>query len=68
LLNDGRDDLLAEVQAESAGLRSYVREEVQAFLDTPEFIDALPGFLRPDSASQDRIGVILQRLRNLASN
>ena len=31
-----------------------------------KFIDALPGYLLPDAASQGRIGVVLARLREIS--
>jgi len=35
-------------------------------LREPRFIDALPGHLLPDTISQARIGILLQRLKNLS--
>jgi hypothetical protein len=64
---DGRETLSAEVRAAGANLSEYVRREVADLLATPGFIDALPGFLLPDSASQSRIGIVLGRLRDLES-
>jgi hypothetical protein len=40
--------------------------EIAKLLANPGFIDALPGFLLPDAASQSRIGIVLDRLQNLA--
>jgi len=45
----------------------YLRREIAGLLANPGFIDALPGFLLPDSASQARIGIVLARLHDLAS-
>lgn len=64
---DGRESLSAEVQAAGSELREYVRREISKLLANPGFIDAMPGFLLPDSASQSRIGIVLERLRDLAS-
>lgn len=64
---DGRAELVAEVQATPAAVQGYIRNETQALLDTPAFVDALPGYLPPDAASQARIRIILERLRALAS-
>jgi hypothetical protein len=64
---DGRETLSAEVRALGGGLREYVRREIAKLLADPGFIDALPGFLLPDVASQSRIGIVLGRLRDLAS-
>ncbi len=64
---DGRDSLVAEVQAETAELREYLCTEVSGLLDQAGFLDALPGYLLPDAASQSRIGIVRRRLRELAS-
>jgi hypothetical protein len=39
-------------------LNEYVRREIAKLLASPGFIDALPGFLLPDAASQSRIGIV----------
>jgi predicted nucleotidyltransferase len=63
---DGRDTLVAEIQGESAELRTYIRDGINSLLTTPKFIDALPGYLLPDDISQSRIRVVLERLEKLA--
>jgi hypothetical protein len=65
---DGRETLSAEVRDAGADLREYVRREIAKLLTNPGFIDALPGFLLPDAASQSRMGIVLGRLRDLASD
>lgn len=64
---DGRPALVAEVQAEAANLRAYLRAEIKGLLATSGFLDALPGYLLPDPASQSRIHIVLRRLEELAS-
>jgi hypothetical protein len=64
---DGRETLSTEVRAAGAELSGYVRREIAKLLANHDFIDALPGFLLPDAASQSRIGIVLERLRVLAS-
>jgi len=64
---DGRSTIVDEVQTETPMLREYLRAEIIRLLATPEFIDALPGYLLPDAASQARIGTVLRRLRAVAS-
>ena len=66
-LVDGRDSLLDEIQAESPELRVYVGSEIRSLMAKRNFIDALPGFLLPDSVSQARVGMVLDRLRGLAA-
>jgi hypothetical protein len=43
-----------------------VRAGIKRLLATPGFLDALPGYLLPDAASQSRIGIVLRRLEELA--
>jgi hypothetical protein len=64
---DGRPALVTEVRAGAVDLRVYVRTEIDGLLGTPGFLDALPGYLLPDAASQSRIGIVLRRLEELAS-
>ena len=65
---DGRSTIVEEVQTETSLLRGYLRTEITGLLATPGFIDALPGYLLPDAASQARIGTVLRRLSALASS
>jgi predicted nucleotidyltransferase len=64
---DGRPALVTEVHAGAVDLRVYVRTTINGLLGTPGFLDALPGYLLPDRASQSRIGIVLRRLEELAS-
>lgn len=64
---DGREALVNEVRAELAELRVQIGAEVRRLLDSARFLDALPGYLLPDVASQSRISIVLKRLEELAS-
>jgi hypothetical protein len=64
---DGRETLSAEVRDAGTNLSEYVGREVAKLLANTGFIDALPGFLLPDAATQSRIGIVLGRLRDLVS-
>ena len=63
---DGRPELSEEVAQAPDDVRSYIRAELAALLRQRAFLDALPGYLLPDQASQARIGILLQRLCTLA--
>lgn len=65
---DGRSTIVEEVQTETPLLREYLRTEIAGLLAAPGFIDALPGYLLPDVASQARIGTVLRRLRAVGSS
>lgn len=64
---DGRDRLGNEVQAAEAGVRNYIAGEFKTLLASSHFMDALPGHLLPDPASQARITVLLERLNRIAA-
>ncbi len=64
---DARPMIVEEVRAEAQPLADDLRAEFAALLATESFIDALPGYLFPDAASQARLGTVLRRLRDLAA-
>jgi predicted nucleotidyltransferase len=64
---DGRPELLDEVRASPAELREYLFGEFKTLISTSAFLDALPGHLPGDSASQARVPEVLRRLRSLAA-
>jgi predicted nucleotidyltransferase len=64
---DGRAELHTELTATDATVRKYVAEELQRLLDTPAFLEALPGHLPGDTASQARLPLVRDRLKALAS-
>jgi hypothetical protein len=64
---DGRPEIVEELRAASADVRTYIATKVRALLGTRTFVDALPGFLSPDPASQLRHPLILERLKALES-
>jgi hypothetical protein len=64
---DGRPELAEELRSAPDDVRPYVAEAVGQMLETADFIDALPGYLMPDEASQSRITVVLERLKEIAT-
>jgi hypothetical protein len=63
---DGREELAGEIQGAKNDVRSYLSKVIGQLLDTRGFLDALPGHLAPDPASQERITIVMARLRNIA--
>lgn len=63
---DGRPELLQELQTAPEDVMSYVADSIVGFLETPKFIDALPGYLQPDEASQARVSIVLRMLEEIA--
>jgi hypothetical protein len=64
---DGRPELVDEIQAADNTLRRYLATEVRDLLERQEFLDALPGSLMPDAASQARLPLLLSRLQQIAA-
>jgi len=64
---DNRPELLDELRSARDPVRSYIVAAVNDLLGSSEFIDALPGYLLPDAASQSRVTIVLARLGEIAS-
>lgn len=66
-LVDGREELIAEINAAPANLREYVRERLLTLLTDPALIDGVRAQMLPDEASQRRAEeVVLVRLGAIA--
>lgn len=63
---DGRPELLEELRLVSEDVRSYIASAMGQILKARQFIDALPGYLLPDSASQARISQLLAKLTQMS--
>jgi hypothetical protein len=63
---DGRPTISGEISAESHDLREFIAAQFTRLLHAPEFLDALPGHLLPDAASQARLPELIVRLNKLA--
>jgi predicted nucleotidyltransferase len=62
---DGRAELAEEVHAAAADLQKYLSREFGSLLSDRNFMEALPGHLLPDAASQQRLGLVLKRMQHL---
>jgi hypothetical protein len=62
---DGREAILEEI-ARAGEVRFYIAEQVRTLVETPAFVDALPGYLLPDASSQNRMPILLNRLREIS--
>jgi hypothetical protein len=63
---DGRPEIIDEVRTAVADVRGHIASEMRRLLDTRQFLEALPGFLLPDAASQGRQRLLRERLDALA--
>lgn len=63
---DGRPEIIDEVRSSETELKAYLKKRILGLLQNQSFIEALPGHLPPDAASQARTLLILERLRALS--
>ena len=61
---DGRPSLVEEINNSPPVLRNYISTEIGKFLDSREFVNALPGHLAGDEISQARIPTVLRTLNS----
>jgi predicted nucleotidyltransferase len=64
---DGRSELIDEVRGSDAELRDYLAAEIESLLKNVAFVEAIPGHLPGDEASQARLPLVRERLHQLAS-
>ena len=64
---DGRPEIVIEVEHSDADLRQYLKREFSTLVDDRDFLDALPGHLLPDRASQQRLPIVIDRLRQISA-
>ena len=62
---DARPALIDELRGAPEELRAYIGTEISSLLGTPQFLDALPGHLPGDSASQSRVPILIELLEAL---
>lgn len=48
-------------------MRAYIAEQLRVLIETPGFVDALPGHLLPDPISQERLPIMKDRIKQIAS-
>lgn len=64
-LIDGRDALIEECAANSSEFKSYLHTKLGSLLSAPAFMQALPGHLPGDLASQERVPELIRKLQRL---
>lgn len=58
--------LFDEIRGALDTLRAYLAKEISSLLEAAEFLDALPGHLPGDFASQSRVPVVTEPFERLA--
>jgi hypothetical protein len=65
-LLDGRPEAVDEVRTTLENVRAFLAMKFQEFLNNRSFLDALPGHLLPDAASQQRVPILMERITAIA--
>ena len=63
---DGRTEIIDEISRAPEDVREYISGKIAGLLKNRQFLDALPGYLLPDEASQGRLRILMGRLREIA--
>ena len=66
-LINGRVEIIEEIKNSEADLKEFIISTLQSFSDDDLFLEALPGHLLPDQASQGRRSIILERIKKIAA-
>ena len=62
---NGRVEVLEDIKNSEAELKDFIIKSLQGFLEDELFLDALPGHLLPDQASQGRRSIIMERIKKI---
>jgi predicted nucleotidyltransferase len=63
---DGRVELLEEIENTPEDVKEYLQEEFELLLAEPNFFDSLSWHLSPDPANQNRLPMIIKKLRTIS--
>ncbi len=62
---DGRAAVLEEIAQSPDALKHYLADQFSALVSEPDFIQCLPGHIPPDSASQERVPILLETIHQI---
>lgn len=63
---DGRSEVVSEIKSSNRKLQAYIANHFTSWLQNKNFINALPGMLPPDLASQERLIWLTGRMKAVA--
>jgi hypothetical protein len=63
---DGRSEVVSEIKSSNRKLQAYIANHFTSWLQNKNFINALPGLLPPDLASQERLIWLTGRMKAVA--
>ena len=64
---DGRVELADELRAAGQPVRGYLAAKFSTLLDDDDFLESLPGQFPGDDISQERVPLLISRLRSIAA-
>ena len=64
-LINGRAEVIEDIKNSEPNLRDFIVKSLQGFLNDEFFLEALPGHLLPDRASQGRRFIIQERIKKI---
>lgn len=62
---DGRSEVVGEARQSEISLFEYLKAEFSELLADRDFLEALPGLMLPDAVSQQRVRIVLDRIRQI---
>ena len=62
---NGRVEIIEDIKNSESDLKDFIIKSLQGFLEDELFLEALPGHLLPDQASQGRRSIILERIKKI---
>lgn len=60
---DGRPEIVEDIQSADSEVRHYLSQHFTDLLTSRDFVEAITGHLPADSASQKRVGFLIERIR-----
>lgn len=60
---DGRPEIVMDIQGADNKVRQYLSEQFTVLLNSRDFVEAITGHLPADSASQKRVSLLVERIR-----
>jgi hypothetical protein len=66
-LINGRVEILEDIRNSDPDLKDFIIKSLQVFWEDEFFLEALPGHLLPDQASQGRRSIILERIKKIVA-
>lgn len=64
---DGRPEIVSEIITSPDDLKDYLSESFRALLADGHYLDAIPGHLLPDRASQARLPRLMKCLEQIST-